>query len=470
LISAQGIFIEGGDQGDYIETWNGTLVQDAIHAVFENGGAIGGTSAGLAVLGEVVYNATGGYLYPDKAAYNPYHPDITLTDDFLDILPNVFTDSHFFPRGRIARLVPMLARRIVDYNQTDLMGVGVCDNTALCIDKDGNGKAWGDATVTILYKSEKSVIECKPGQAVTFTHIVFHNLTRGAVFNFKSRKLIDPGPFLIPVSDYQTNQPFQQLRLSGIEDSSATKGSVRINGLTSDKSAAWTGQLTQSVGENLLPNSVILTKLLWENARNETYYYENRWIGGIWGIADNPGYKAIYLNGDADNSTFNGLIDVSNTGVLTVEQGIVYILDTFGITHKCENYTRTGNRATNYRGMVNARLFFLKENDQYDLSNQPTKVEQNKGSHPDHSCELFQNYPNPFNPSTAIRCILSDDMFVEISVFNLSGQKVAEIFNGNLDEGLHIFQFNASTLGTGMYICSMKTQDYVDMKKMILVR
>ena len=104
LLSADGIFIEGGDQWDYISTWKNTLVQTAIEYIYDNGGVIGGTSAGLAVLGEVVFDAEHGSLTSDQAAYNPYHYRISITDDFLNILPGVLTDSHFNDRGRLGRL------------------------------------------------------------------------------------------------------------------------------------------------------------------------------------------------------------------------------------------------------------------------------------------------------------------------------------------------------------------------------
>ena len=475
LISAQGIFIEGGDQGDYIRTWKGTLVQDAIHYVFQNGGAIGGTSAGLAVLGEIVYDATGGYLYPDKAAYNPYHPDITLTDDFLTILPNVLTDSHLHPRGRLARLVPMVARRITDNGQADLMGVGVCDNTVMCIDKEGNGKVWGDATITVIYKSEDSIIDCQPGRPLTFTNIVFHNLTRGAVFNFKTRELIDPGAYLKPVSDYQINNEFTDITFSGVEDSSLSQGSIAIKGLTLNNKAAWQGDLAQSAGENRVPNSVIINKLLWENARTQTYYYENRWIGGIWAIANRPGYRAIYLNGDADNANFDAIAEISAQGMLRVAKGIVYILDTNGMTHGCANYTRTANRATNYRGMVNARLHFLKAGDEFDLTVQPTKVAPEKNRHPIQSFELHQNYPNPFNPGTYVDYQLPRDSHVEILIYNILGQKIKTLINAELTSGYHSAYWDGgddfgNRVNSGIYYYAMEAGPYRQVRKMIFIK
>jgi hypothetical protein len=398
-----------------------------------------------------------------------------LTDDCLDILPNVLTDSHFHPRGRLARLAPLVARRIVDNGQVDLMGVGVCENTAMCIDKDGNGKVWGDASVTIIYKSEDSVIDCQPGRPITFTNIVFHHLTRGAVFNFKTRELVDPGPYLTPVSDIQINNQFTEVSLSGIDDSSPNMGSIVIKGLISDDQAAWQGKLTKSEGENKVPNLVIINKLLWENARNETYYYENRWIGGMWGIADKPGYRAIYLNGDADNSEFNGIADISAQGILKVRSGVIYILDTNGITHQGAVYTRTGNRATNYRGMVNARLHFLKAGDQYDLNINPTKAKDEKPDMPIKQFHLYQNYPNPFNSDTYINYQLPHDSHVELQVFDILGQKIKTLVSAELTAGYHTAYWKGvddfgNRVNSGVYFYRMEAGPYRMAKKTILMK
>jgi len=470
LISASGIFMEGGDQWEYVDTWQGTLVEDAIHYVFDHGGAIGGTSAGLAVLGEVVFDAKFGTPYPEDVSYNPYHSRVHLTDDFLKILPNVLTDSHFHPRGRLARLVPMLARRIVDHGQRDLMGVGVCENTAMGIDPDGNGTVFGDATVTILYKSEDSVIDCRPGLPLTFTQIVFHELTRGAVFNLKTRSLVDPGPYLQPVTQYQIDNRFSAIILNGTDDNSPNLGSTVIQGLTAQQLAAWRGQLSQSVGENKIPNSVIIPKLHWENSRNETYYYENRWIGGIWGIADKPGYRAIYLNGDKDNSQFDAIAEISENGMLTVKNGIVYILDTNSLTHSCATYTRTGNRATNYRGLVNARLHCLKTGDRFDLRVQSTAVPLNKKSEFMESFKLQQNYPNPFNAITTIGFSLPTTSFVNLTIFNSLGEAVATLVSCTLSPGEYRYPWNAIGFASGIYVYRIEAEGVVRSRRLIVLR
>ena len=83
--------------------------------MFNNGGVIGGTSAGLAVIGEVVFDAKYGGADPANVAYNPYHTRVHFEDDFLTILPGILADSHFLTRARMGRIVPMLARRVQDH-------------------------------------------------------------------------------------------------------------------------------------------------------------------------------------------------------------------------------------------------------------------------------------------------------------------------------------------------------------------
>jgi hypothetical protein len=68
--------------------------------------------------------------------------------------------------------------------------------------------------------------------------------------------------------------------------------------------------------------------------------------------------------------------EISAQGILKVTGGIIYLLDTNGVTQQYANFTLTGNRATNFRGLFNARLHFLKAGGQFDLNVQPSKIEQ----------------------------------------------------------------------------------------------
>jgi hypothetical protein len=88
---------------------------------------------------------------------------------------------------------------------------------------------------------------------------------------------------------------------------------------------------------------------------------------------------------------------------------------------------------------------------------------------------LEQNYPNPFNPSTMISFRLAVDSKVSLTVFNVLGQEVASLLNGNLVAGSHQITFDATSLNTGVYMYRIEAAgidgtNFVDVKKMILTK
>lgn len=86
------------------------------------------------------------------------------------------------------------------------------------------------------------------------------------------------------------------------------------------------------------------------------------------------------------------------------------------------------------------------------------------------SYALNQNYPNPFNPSTKISFDLPNSGNVKLDVYNLLGEKVVSLLNGELSAGHHSFNFDASNLAAGAYIYTIKTSKFVESKKMILLK
>jgi len=84
---------------------------------------------------------------------------------------------------------------------------------------------------------------------------------------------------------------------------------------------------------------------------------------------------------------------------------------------------------------------------------------------------LEQNYPNPFNPSTVIEFSLPEDVSnVKLSIYNALGEKVAELVNSALTAGKYQYQWNAKNVATGMYIYELRTEKFVSVKKMILMK
>jgi hypothetical protein len=88
---------------------------------------------------------------------------------------------------------------------------------------------------------------------------------------------------------------------------------------------------------------------------------------------------------------------------------------------------------------------------------------------------LEQNYPNPFNPSTSINFKLAVDSKVSLKVFDILGQEIATLVNGNFVAGSHTATFNASQLNSGVYMYRLEAtgvdgRNFVDIKKMILTK
>jgi len=88
---------------------------------------------------------------------------------------------------------------------------------------------------------------------------------------------------------------------------------------------------------------------------------------------------------------------------------------------------------------------------------------------------LQQNYPNPFNPTTKIKFSIpfleaGDRTFVQIKVYDILGNVVATLVNGELREGSYEINFYAGTLSSGVYFYTLSASGFVSSKKMILLR
>ena len=101
------------------------------------------------------------------------------------------------------------------------------------------------------------------------------------------------------------------------------------------------------------------------------------------------------------------------------------------------------------------------------LSNQAETV-------PDH-LSLLQNYPNPFNPVTTLRYELSQESFVKITIYDMLGNVVNNLVNRNQRRGSKSVQWNATNdqgqpVSTGLYIYTIQTGDFIQTKKMLLLK
>jgi cyanophycinase len=177
---AEGIFIAGGNQATYLEVWKHSELADALMHAWDRGAIVGGTSAGLAVLGEFAFAAYNGTVYSYEALEDPYNQYMSLERDFLAIplLQGVITDSHFGNRDRMGRLVGFLARIVADGWSDPVVGIGVDEQTALVVGPDGVGEVIGLDRVYVVHSNGQPAV-CEPGQPLEYTGLTLHPLDVG---------------------------------------------------------------------------------------------------------------------------------------------------------------------------------------------------------------------------------------------------------------------------------------------------
>jgi hypothetical protein len=83
---------------------------------------------------------------------------------------------------------------------------------------------------------------------------------------------------------------------------------------------------------------------------------------------------------------------------------------------------------------------------------------------------LEQNHPNPFNPVTKIQFGIPEETNVKLVVYNIKGQTVTTLVDGFLNSGYHYAEFNASNLSSGIYFYKIIAGDFVDLKRMLLIK
>ena len=84
--------------------------------------------------------------------------------------------------------------------------------------------------------------------------------------------------------------------------------------------------------------------------------------------------------------------------------------------------------------------------------------------------KLKQNYPNPFNPTTSIEYTLTKISDVRLTIFNLQGEEVAKLVEGRFNAGEYSVEWNASNIPSGIYFYRLHTGEYVQTKKMVLLK
>lgn len=178
---ANGIFVTGGNQLRLTTILGGTAVAKAIRRANARGVAVGGTSAGAAILSEhmIAYGAEG---------HTPHAGAVSLVPGF-GLTNRIIIDQHFRQRDRLGRLLTALA-----YNPF-AVGIGLDEDTAAFIDHTKKITVVGAGAITIVDASElshSSIADTKEGKPVCMTNVRLHVLVDGGTFDLETRRA-EPG-------------------------------------------------------------------------------------------------------------------------------------------------------------------------------------------------------------------------------------------------------------------------------------
>ena len=184
--NAEAVFIAGGDQSDYMRYWKDTPLDTALQELANRNIPIGGTSAGLAVMGQFIYTGENQSVTSPEALANPYNKNVTLGRDFLTLptMGRVITDSHLDTRDRIGRLVAFLGRIVQDGWSGTARGLGVDVETALLVE-NGQAQRVGLGSVYFLQTVGLPQV-CAPKTPLTYRNLGVQRVSGSGTFDLNN--------------------------------------------------------------------------------------------------------------------------------------------------------------------------------------------------------------------------------------------------------------------------------------------
>jgi cyanophycinase len=184
---ASALFIAGGDQWNYIRMWKGTPAGGAINELVKRGVPIGGSSAGLAVLGEFSFSAEHDSTTSKIALANPYDKTVTIEENFIHIpvLAGIITDTHFVRRDRLGRTLVFLARLVHDGKARTASSIAVDQDNAVLLEPDGAARLSGTGNAYFIRTTQAPEI-CEAGRPLTMRAFSVYRIGANGKFDVKN--------------------------------------------------------------------------------------------------------------------------------------------------------------------------------------------------------------------------------------------------------------------------------------------
>lgn len=182
LRGVTGIYFSGGDQSRVTAALKGSKVETRLHELYQNGAVIGGTSAGAAIMSEVMI--TGDQRRPvGDSSFNKIEAENVITTPGLGFVKTAIIDQHFVRRRRMNRLLSVV------FEHPQLVGIGIDEGTAIWVKPDQTFEVLGVSAVLVIDATHAHVQRDSEPYALQASDARLHILRRGAIYDLRNRKV-----------------------------------------------------------------------------------------------------------------------------------------------------------------------------------------------------------------------------------------------------------------------------------------
>lgn len=184
LDNVKQIYFPGGDQSRLTKALVDTPLHRRLLEIYETGGVIGGTSAGAAVMSELMITGDEKRKVEEGEAFEKILADNIVVTPGFGFIKTAIIDQHFVARKRHNRLISLVAEH------PELLGIGIDESTAIIVKPDQTFEVIGEQNV-VVYDATRAKMKILPSQAIGGFGIIMHLLKPGDKFDLKTKNPLE---------------------------------------------------------------------------------------------------------------------------------------------------------------------------------------------------------------------------------------------------------------------------------------
>lgn len=263
--------------------------------------------------------------------------------------------------------------------------------------------------------------------------------------------IFNQGKGFIGEADAESNLLFSMDAGTTWQNGKTRSGIVHTYG-TSFLSESLSGYLVGTEQEGSITHPLI--NKTEDNGTQWNSYILDSALGMLRSVVIANGLKACAIGRYIDDPTFG------NTGLImtTIDGGVTWTSQSIPSVAAFSCVTKTSSAYY----IVGSYGVILKSDHTTGISNINLEIPE--------KYSLSQNYPNPFNPETNIKFYISQSGNVKLYVFDITGKEVESLVNEKLSAGSYTYKFKAANLTSGTYFYKIETNNFIETKKMILIK